>query len=155
MAPVDAFAAVAEPTRRRLLDVLLDGESSVGELVDRLGSNQPAVSKHLRVLRDAGLVASRVDAQRRRYRLEPAGLRAIDGWIASTAGCGPAASTPSKPTSTRRSGMTNGTVERRGRWITLRYERDYVTHHETGDRVVDRITRLEPPGCSSTPSGST
>jgi DNA-binding transcriptional ArsR family regulator len=80
---VDAFVAVAEPTRRRLLDELLHGESSVGELVDRLGMNQPTVSKHLRVLKDAGLVISRVDAQRRYYRVEPAGLEAIDSWIAS------------------------------------------------------------------------
>lgn len=80
---MDAFAAVAEPTRRRILDALLGGEQSVGALVEGLGLAQPAVSKHLRVLKDAGLVSSRVDAQRRCYRLEPAGLEAVDAWIAS------------------------------------------------------------------------
>jgi DNA-binding transcriptional ArsR family regulator len=80
---VDAFVAVAEPTRRRILDALLGGERSVGELVDGLGVAQPAVSKHLRVLKDAGLVSSRVDAQRRCYRVEPAGLEPVDAWIAS------------------------------------------------------------------------
>ena len=80
---MDPFVAVAEPTRRRLLDELLHGESSVGQLVDRLGMNQPTISKHLRVLRDAGLVASRVDAQRRCYRIQPAGLEAIDSWLAA------------------------------------------------------------------------
>jgi DNA-binding transcriptional ArsR family regulator len=80
---VDAFAAVAEPTRRRILDELLEGESSVGDLVARLGLTQPTVSKHLRVLKEAGLVASRVDAQRRCYRIDPAGLRAVDSWISA------------------------------------------------------------------------
>jgi len=78
---VDAFAAVAEPTRRRLLDQLLDGERSVGELVERLEVSQPVVSKHLRVLRDAGLVRARIAAQRRCYRLEPAGLATIESWL--------------------------------------------------------------------------
>jgi DNA-binding transcriptional ArsR family regulator len=80
---VDAFTAVAEPTRRRLLDELLGGERTVGELVDRVGLNQPTVSKHLRVLRDAGLVASRTDAQRRCYRIDPEGFGAIEKWIAA------------------------------------------------------------------------
>lgn len=80
---MDVFAAVAEPTRRRLLDELRRDERSVGELVERLGLTQPLVSKHLRVLREAGLVNSRVDAQRRRYQLEPAGLRLVDSWLSS------------------------------------------------------------------------
>jgi DNA-binding transcriptional ArsR family regulator len=79
---MNAFAALAEPTRRRILDCLLDGERPVGELVERLGISQPTVSKHLRVLREAGLVTARVDAQHRRYRLEPAGLREIEAWLA-------------------------------------------------------------------------
>jgi DNA-binding transcriptional ArsR family regulator len=80
---VNGFRALAEPTRRRLLDELRDGERSVGDLVTALGLSQPAVSKHLRVLRDAGMVTCRVDAQHRRYRVEPDGLRQIDDWIAS------------------------------------------------------------------------
>jgi DNA-binding transcriptional ArsR family regulator len=76
------FAVLAEPNRRRILDELRQGERSVGELVDRLALSQPAVSKHLRVLKDANLVTSRVDAQRRRYRLRPAPLTEIDAWLA-------------------------------------------------------------------------
>ena len=76
------FAVLAEPNRRRILDELRQGERSVGELVDRLALSQPAVSKHLRVLKDANLVTSRVDAQRRRYRLRPAPLTEIDEWLA-------------------------------------------------------------------------
>jgi DNA-binding transcriptional ArsR family regulator len=78
---VDAFTVVAEPTRRRVLGALVQGEASVGALVDRLGVSQPAVSKHLRVLRDAGFVSCRVAAQARIYRLEPGPLRELDGWI--------------------------------------------------------------------------
>lgn len=80
---VDAFAAVAEPTRRRILDELVGTERPVKELVARLGLGQPAVSKHLRVLREAGLVTARVDAQRRRYRVEPAALAEIDNWLSA------------------------------------------------------------------------
>ena len=76
------FAVLAEPNRRRILDELRQGERSVGELVDRLALSQPAVSKHLRVLKDANLVTSRVDAQRRRYRLRPAPLTEVDEWLA-------------------------------------------------------------------------
>lgn len=76
------FAVVAEPSRRRILDALRAGERSVGDLVDAVGMSQPATSKQLRVLRDAGLVSSRVDAQRRLYRIEPAPLRALDDWLA-------------------------------------------------------------------------
>jgi DNA-binding transcriptional ArsR family regulator len=79
---IAAFELLAEPNRRRILDLLRDGERPVGELVDRLSMSQPAVSKHLRVLRDAGLVDVRVDAQRRLYRLRPEPLREIDAWIA-------------------------------------------------------------------------
>jgi DNA-binding transcriptional ArsR family regulator len=78
----NAFTVVAEPTRRRILDELLGQERSVGELVAAVAVSQPSVSKHLRVLRDAGLVSSRVDAQHRRYRLDPAPLEEIDQWLA-------------------------------------------------------------------------
>lgn len=79
---MSVFEVVAEPSRRQILDVLRHGESPVGELVDRLGLSQPAVSKHLRVLRDAGLVTARVEAQRRVYRLDGGGLREVDDWLA-------------------------------------------------------------------------
>jgi DNA-binding transcriptional ArsR family regulator len=77
-----SFAVLAEPTRREILDLLRDGERPVGDLVDRLGLSQPAVSKHLRVLRRAGLVEVRPDAQRRLYRLRAAPLAEIDEWLA-------------------------------------------------------------------------
>jgi DNA-binding transcriptional ArsR family regulator len=77
-----AFELLAEPNRRRILDLLRAREQSVGALVDHLDLSQPAVSKHLRVLRDGGLVEARVDAQRRLYRLRPDRLREIDDWIA-------------------------------------------------------------------------
>src|SRR4051794_8955650 len=77
-----AFEALAEANRRHIVELLRDGERPVGELVDALAVSQPTVSKHLRVLRDAGLVASRTDAQRRLYRLEVAPLRELDEWLA-------------------------------------------------------------------------
>ena len=77
-----AFAVLAEPNRRALLRVLASSESSVGELERRLGMPQPSVSKHLRVLREAGFVESRVDAQRRVYRLRPERLMELDSWLA-------------------------------------------------------------------------
>lgn len=78
---IATFELLAEPNRRRILDLLRDGERPVGELVDRLSMSQPAVSKHLRVLRDSGLVDVRVDAQRRVYRLRPEALQEVDDWI--------------------------------------------------------------------------
>jgi DNA-binding transcriptional ArsR family regulator len=78
-----ALEALAEPRRRELLDALRDGERPVNELVERLGVSQPAVSKHLRVLREAGLVGARVDGQRRLYRIRPEPLAALDDWLAS------------------------------------------------------------------------
>jgi DNA-binding transcriptional ArsR family regulator len=75
------FDVLAEAHRRSILDLLRDSECSVGELVGVLGLSQPAVSKHLRVLREAGLVTARSDAQRRLYRLRPEPLRAIDEWL--------------------------------------------------------------------------
>jgi len=73
---------LAEPTRRRILDVLLDGPQPVGELTTRLGLSQPGTSKHLRVLREAGLVDVSRDAQRRVYRLRPEPLADLDAWLA-------------------------------------------------------------------------
>ena len=76
------FDVLAEAHRRSILDLLRDSERSVGELVGALGLSQPAVSKHLRVLRDAGLVTARSDAQRRLYRLRPEPLMELDSWLA-------------------------------------------------------------------------
>jgi DNA-binding transcriptional ArsR family regulator len=79
---VAALEVLAEPNRRRILDLLRDGEKPVGDLVEALAVSQPAVSKHLGVLRSAGLVDVRADAQRRLYRLRPDGLRELDEWLA-------------------------------------------------------------------------
>jgi len=75
------FAVLAEPSRREILDLLREGERSVGELVQDLSLSQPGVSKHLRVLREAGLVGVRVDGQRRLYHLRPEPLGEIDEWL--------------------------------------------------------------------------
>lgn len=77
-----SFAVLAEPRRRQILDLLRDGERPVGDLVDELHLSQPAVSKHLRALRTAGLVEVRPDAQRRLYRLRPEPLAEVDAWLA-------------------------------------------------------------------------
>ena len=76
-----AFAIVAEPNRRAILSFLLSSERSVGEIERELGLPQPSVSKHLRVLRDAGFVASRIEAQRRVYQLRPEPLMELDAWL--------------------------------------------------------------------------
>jgi len=76
------FEVIAEPNRRAILSLLVSSEQSVGEIERQLGMPQPAVSKHLRVLRDAGFVESTVDAQRRLYRLKPEPLQQIDEWLA-------------------------------------------------------------------------
>ena len=78
---VATFEVIAEPNRRRILDLLRDNERPVGDLVQRLSISQPSVSKHLRVLRDAGLVEVRTDAQRRLYRVRPEPLRDIAEWL--------------------------------------------------------------------------
>ena len=78
---IDAFTVLAESTRRRILDELVRAETSVGALVDALALPQPTVSKHLRVLRDAGFVACRSQAQQRIYRVEPEPLRAVATWL--------------------------------------------------------------------------
>jgi len=74
---------LGEPSRQAILDLLRDGERPVGELVDHLRLSQPAVSKHLRVLKKAGLVEARADAQRRLYRIRPEPLVELDDWLAS------------------------------------------------------------------------
>ncbi len=76
------FEVLAEPSRRLILDLLRAGERPVGELVTALALSQPTVSKHLRVLREAGLVEVRVDAQRRLYRVRPEPLRDLAAWLA-------------------------------------------------------------------------
>ena len=75
------FEVLAEPNRRRILDLLRDEERPVGDLVHELSVSQPAVSKHLRILREAGLVAVRPEAQRRLYRVRIEPLRALDEWL--------------------------------------------------------------------------
>lgn len=76
------FATLVEPNRRRILDLLRDGHRSVNEIVAVLGLSQPAVSKHLRILKEAGLVEVRPDAQRRLYALRPERLSELDDWLA-------------------------------------------------------------------------
>jgi DNA-binding transcriptional ArsR family regulator len=75
------FEVLAEPSRRKILDLLRDGERAVGDLVKRVKLSQPAVSKHLRVLKEAGLVDVRPDGQRRWYRLRAEPLTEIDEWL--------------------------------------------------------------------------
>lgn len=75
------FEVLVEPNRRRILDLLRQEELPVGELVGRLRMSQPAVSKHLRILREAGVVSVRIDAQRRQYRLNPGPLAEVDRWL--------------------------------------------------------------------------
>jgi DNA-binding transcriptional ArsR family regulator len=75
------YAALAEPHRRQILDLLREGERPVGDLVDRLQLSQPGVSKHLKVLREAGLVAARIDGKRRLYTLRPQPLAEVDAWL--------------------------------------------------------------------------
>ena len=72
---------LVEPNRRRILDLLLTGERPVGDLVDALGVSQPTVSKHLKILREAGLVEARGDGSRRLYRLRPEPLQELDDWL--------------------------------------------------------------------------
>jgi DNA-binding transcriptional ArsR family regulator len=78
---MDAFEAIAEPNRRRILDLLRAGERPAGDVVQALAISQPGVSKHLRLLREAGLVQVRSDGQRRLYSVEPRQLAAIEDWL--------------------------------------------------------------------------
>lgn len=77
----DVFEVVADPTRRRMLELLGENERSVGELVAEFNIHQPGISRHLRILHDAGLVDVRKDAQRRIYSIRPEPLRELDDWI--------------------------------------------------------------------------
>ena len=81
MSRMTAYAALAEPHRRQILDLLRGGEQPVGELVERLPLSQPGVSKHLKVLREAGLVAARAEGKQRFYVLEPQPLAEVDAWL--------------------------------------------------------------------------
>jgi DNA-binding transcriptional ArsR family regulator len=78
---VQAFAALADPTRRRIVEMLAARELAAGDIARRFDMTAPAVSQHLRLLRDAGLVRVRRDAQRRIYALDPAGLAELDAWL--------------------------------------------------------------------------
>jgi DNA-binding transcriptional ArsR family regulator len=79
---VPVFAALADPTRRRLLELLAAGERSAGELAREFEISRPGVSRHLRVLREAGLVRARGDGQRRLYSVDPGPLDEVDAWLA-------------------------------------------------------------------------
>jgi DNA-binding transcriptional ArsR family regulator len=81
MAPVLAFAALADPTRRRIVELLARHELPAGEIADRFDVSAPAISQHLKVLRDAQLVSVRADAQRRIYGIDPAGFAELDQWL--------------------------------------------------------------------------
>lgn len=76
------FASLAEPSRREILNILIDGETTVNTLVDRMTLSQPSVSKHLKVLREANLVTQRIDGQRRWYALNNQPLQELDQWLA-------------------------------------------------------------------------
>jgi DNA-binding transcriptional ArsR family regulator len=78
---VDAFQVLADPTRRRILDVLRAGEQQVGDVVGRAGIHQSGVSRHLRILAESGFVSMRPDGQRRLYALQPEPFRELDGWL--------------------------------------------------------------------------
>ena len=78
---MDTFTALADPTRRQIVESLALGESSFGDIADQFEMSRPAVSQHLRTLREAGIVAVRADAQRRIYRLSDDGLDEIDAWL--------------------------------------------------------------------------
>lgn len=75
------FEAIAEPNRRAIMDILRAGERPAGDLVEATGLSQPGVSKHLKLLREAGLVSMRPDGQRRLYRLEPGEFATLDNWL--------------------------------------------------------------------------
>ena len=78
---MDTFIALADPTRRQIIESLATGETSFGELADKFEMSRPAVSQHLKVLRDAGIVTARADAQRRIYRLSDNSLDEVEAWI--------------------------------------------------------------------------
>ncbi|HEV8573777.1 MAG TPA: metalloregulator ArsR/SmtB family transcription factor [Dehalococcoidia bacterium] len=84
---MEPFSAIADPVRRRIVEQLASGEKTAGELGEGFAISQPAVSKHLRVLRQAGLVVARAQAQRRLYRLNPGPLAEVDAWLARCRNC--------------------------------------------------------------------
>ncbi len=83
---MDRFAALADPTRRRIIEMLGEGQLSAGELAARFSVSAPAISQHLKTLREAGLVKVEVSGQRRIYRLDPDGLDAFDAWVRKVRG---------------------------------------------------------------------
>jgi len=83
---IDTFQALADPTRRRIVEALRRGETEVGALVDQAGIHQSGVSRHLRILNDAGFVSVRPDGQRRLYSLRPEPFRELDAWLAAYRG---------------------------------------------------------------------
>jgi DNA-binding transcriptional ArsR family regulator len=78
---MNAIEALADPTRRRIVELLVDGERSAGEIAAQFETSRPGISRHLRVLREHGLVQARADAQRRLYSLDPAPLAELDEWL--------------------------------------------------------------------------
>ena len=78
---MDTFIALADPTRRQIIETLAAGERSFGELAEQFHMSRPAVSQHLKVLRDTGIVTARAEAQRRIYRLSDEGLDEMDAWL--------------------------------------------------------------------------
>jgi DNA-binding transcriptional ArsR family regulator len=86
LVPMDRFAALAEPNRRAIVEMLADGPLAAGAIVARFDLSPPAVSQHLKALREAGLVRVAVDGQRRIYSLDMDGLAAVDGWLARVRG---------------------------------------------------------------------
>ena len=78
---MDTFTALADPTRRQIIEALAHAETAFGDLADRFDMSRPAVSQHLKVLRDAGIVTARAEAQRRIYRLSDDGLDELDAWL--------------------------------------------------------------------------
>lgn len=83
---MDTFVVLADPTRRQIIESLCHGERAFGALAERFAISRPAVSQHLKVLRDAGIVSVRRDAQRRIYRLRKDGLRDVDEWLEKVRG---------------------------------------------------------------------
>lgn len=79
---MSALEALADPTRRRIVELLVDGERSAGEIASHFPTSRPGISRHLRVLREAGLVQARGEGQRRLYSLDPAPLAELDEWLA-------------------------------------------------------------------------
>jgi DNA-binding transcriptional ArsR family regulator len=79
---MNALDALADPTRRRIVELLADGERTAGELASHFRTSRPGVSRHLRVLREQGLVRTRAEGQRRVYSLDPAPLAELDAWLA-------------------------------------------------------------------------